>query len=153
MVNSSRKLVSLGMVCTGVNVCVGLSNSFLELSFVEGWNLTTWGNIHNKPWVSSLQFHQCDLRKSSSPLISAFGITVTLFPRKILRWLVWAQFHGSAYRKQRICAYGSIEFWAYCKRISQVSREFWLTRHSTLTQLAHKFATWTYMYVSGEWWL
>ena len=43
----------------------------------------------------------------------------------------WAQFHGSAYRKHRIGAYGSREFCAYGKRISRVSGEFWLLRVRT----------------------
>ena len=55
-----------------------------------------------------------------------------------------AQFHGSAYCKQRIGTCGSREFCAYIKRVSQVTSEFWLlpviganlvyTRHSTLTK-------------------
>ena len=43
----------------------------------------------------------------------------------------WAQFHGSAYHKHRIDAYGSREFCAYGKRISRVSGEFWLLRVRT----------------------
>ena len=44
--------------------------------------------------------------------------------------VILAQFHGSAYCKLRICAYGSREFCAYGMRIS------W---HSTLTRLVQKF--------------
>ena len=43
----------------------------------------------------------------------------------------WAPFHGSAYRKHRIGAYGSREVCAYGKRISRVSGEFWLLRVRT----------------------
>ena len=50
---------------------------------------------------------------------------------------IWAQFHGSAYRKHRIGAYGSREFCAYGKRISRVSGEFWLLR--VRTPLYHAF--------------
>ena len=41
------------------------------------------------------------------------------------------QFHGSAYLKHRIGAYVSREFFAYGKRISRVSGEFWLLRMLT----------------------
>ena len=54
-----------------------------------------------------------------------------------------AQFHGSAYHKQRISAYRCREFCVYVKHIL---RNFGLcvcvvhvTRHSTLTQLAQNF--------------
>ena len=52
------------------------------------------------------------------------------FLYNILRY-IRAQFHGSAYHKQRIGTYGSREFCAYVKRISQVSGEFWLLRLRT----------------------
>ena len=42
--------------------------------------------------------------------------------------MIRAQFHGSAYRKHRIGAYGSREFCAYGRRISRISGEFWLLR-------------------------
>ena len=42
-----------------------------------------------------------------------------------------AQFHGSAYSKHRIGAYGSRELCAYDKRISRVSGEFGLLRVRT----------------------
>ena len=71
-----------------------------------------------------------------------------------------AQFHGSAYNKQRISAYRSREFCVYVKLNSRVSREFWLvrawlifTRHSTLTQphQAQKFKRRTAtLHVSAE---
>ena len=35
---------------------------------------------------------------------------------------ILAQFHGSAHRKQRIIAYGSSEFCAFARHISQVSK-------------------------------
>ena len=51
---------------------------------------------------------------------------------------VWtlAQFHGSAYRNHKNCAYGSREFCASGKRISRVSDEFWLLRVRTPSALA-----------------
>ena len=68
-----------------------------------------------------------------------------------------AQFHGSAYCKQRVGPVGDKEFCACVKRISQVSRYFCLwtyvlhdTRHYSLTQLEQKFGT---CKVSREWWL
>ena len=68
--------------------------------------------------------------------------------KKLLK--IWAQFHGSAYRRQIIGAYGSMEFCAYVKRISRVSGEFWLVRvrtpHSTLTANAEIRR----LHVSGE---
>ena len=42
-----------------------------------------------------------------------------------------AQFHGSAYRKHRIDAYGSKELCAYGKRISRVTSGFGLLRVRT----------------------
>ena len=41
------------------------------------------------------------------------------------------QFHGSAYCKHRIGAYGSRQYRAYGKRISWVISEFWLLRVRT----------------------
>ena len=51
----------------------------------------------------------------------------------------WAQFHGSAYRKHRVGAYGSREFCAYGKPVSRVSDEFWRLHVRTPHYLAQKF--------------
>ncbi len=48
--------------------------------------------------------------------------------------LIRAQFHGSAYRKQRIGAYGSKDFRAYGKYIAKEKQEIfaWVRAYSTL---------------------
>ena len=46
-------------------------------------------------------------------------------------YTIWAQFHGLAYPKHKIGAYGSRKLCAYGKRISRVGSEFLLLRVRT----------------------
>ena len=75
----------------------------------------------------------------------------------VLRYCTRAQFHGTAYRKHRICAYGSREFHANGKRISRVSGEFWLLRMCTSRYQAFyaykASAEIRRLHISGESWL